>query len=118
MVIGENASLDDGVEIHAGSIIEANSSIGASSVIYSNVVLKENTVIGKHCILYSGCVIGSEGFGYAKDDAKWLAIPQTGRVVLISVFLEQCRLEFWLLFLRTLLHQILFSFALLALILQ
>jgi len=82
VVIEENASLDDGVEIHAGSIIEANSSIGASSVIHSNVVLKENTVIGKNCILYSGCVIGSEGFGYAKDDTKWLNIPQIGRVVL------------------------------------
>ena len=82
VVIEENASLDDGIEIHAGSIIEANSSIGASSVIHSNVVLKENTVIGKSCILYSGCIIGSEGFGYAKDDTKWFAIPQMGRVVL------------------------------------
>ena len=82
VVIEENVSLDDGVEIHAGSIIEANCSVGASSVIHSNVVLKENTVMGKNCILYSGCVIGSEGFGYAKDDVKWLAIPQMGRVVL------------------------------------
>jgi len=82
VVIEENVSLDNDVEIHAGSIIEANCSVGASSVIHANVVLKEDTLIGKHCILYSGCVIGSEGFGYAKDDAKWLAIPQTGRVVI------------------------------------
>lgn len=82
VVIEENVTIDDGVVIHAGSIIEANSSVGALSVIHSNVVLKEATVIGKNCILYSGCVIGSEGFGYTKDDSKWLAIPQIGRVVL------------------------------------
>jgi len=82
VVIEENVSLDNDIEIHAGAIIGANCSVGASSVIHSNVVLKENTVIGKYCVLYSGCVIGSEGFGYAKDDAKWLAIPQTGKVVL------------------------------------
>ena len=82
VVIEENVTLGDGVVIHTGSIIETNSSIGASSLIHSNVVLKENTVIGKNCILYSGCVIGSEGFGYAKDNKEWLAIPQIGRVVL------------------------------------
>ena len=82
VVIEENASLDDGVIIHAGSMIEADSVIGNASVIHSRVVIKANTIIGKNCTLYAGCVIGSDGFGYAKDDGKWLAIPQIGRVIL------------------------------------
>ena len=82
VVIEENASLDDGVIIHAGSLIEADSIIGKASVIHPHVVIKANTVIGKNCTLYAGCVIGSDGFGYAKDDNKWLAIPQIGRVIL------------------------------------
>ena len=82
VVIDENVSIDDGVVIHAGSMIEADSVIGKASVIHPHVVIKANTVIGKNCTLYAGCVIGSDGFGYAKDDNKWLAIPQTGRVIL------------------------------------
>ena len=82
VVIEENASLDDGVIIHAGSMIEADSVIGNASVIHSRVVIKANTIIGKNCTLYAGCVIGSDGFGYAKDNGKWFAIPQIGRVIL------------------------------------
>lgn len=82
VVIDENVSIDDSVVIHAGSMIEADSVIGKASVIHPHVVIKANTVIGKNCTLYAGCVIGSDGFGYAKDDNKWIAIPQTGRVIL------------------------------------
>ena len=82
VVIDENVSIDDDVVIHAGSMIEADSVIGKASVIHPHVVIKANTIIGKNCTLYAGCVIGSDGFGYAKDDNKWLAIPQTGGVIL------------------------------------
>ena len=82
VVIDENVSIDDGVVIHAASMIEADSIIGKASVIHPHVVIKANSVIGKNCTLYAGCVIGSDGFGYAKDDSKWLAIPQIGRVIL------------------------------------
>ncbi|CAM8364709.1 UDP-3-O-(3-hydroxymyristoyl)glucosamine N-acyltransferase [Candidatus Methylopumilus planktonicus] len=82
VVIDENVSIDDGVIIHAGSMIEADSIIGKASVIHPRVVIKANTIIGKNCTLYAGCVIGSDGFGYAKDNNKWLAIPQIGRVIL------------------------------------
>ena len=82
VVIDENVSIDDDVVIHAGSMIEADSVIGKASVIHPHVVIKANTIIGKNCTLYAGCVIGSDGFGYAKDDNKWIAIPQTGRVIL------------------------------------
>ena len=82
VVIEGNVSLEDGVIIHAGSMIEADSVIGNASVIHSRVVIKANTIIGKNCTLYAGCVIGSDGFGYAKDNGKWLAIPQIGRVIL------------------------------------
>ena len=82
VVIEQNVSLGDEVVIHAGSIVEADSAIGNASVIHPHAVIKANTIIGKNCILYAGCIIGSDGFGYAKDDSKWLAIPQIGRVIL------------------------------------
>ena len=68
--------------MHAGVIIESDNIIGSHSTIHPNVVIKTNTIIGKNCTLYAGAVIGSDGFGYAKDNDKWLAIPQIGKVVL------------------------------------
>jgi UDP-3-O-[3-hydroxymyristoyl] glucosamine N-acyltransferase len=82
VIIEENVSIADGVTIHAGAIIESDNIIGSYSTIHPNVVIKTNTIIGKNCTLYAGAVIGSDGFGYAKDNDKWLAIPQVGKVVL------------------------------------
>lgn len=82
VIIEENVSIADGVTVHAGAIIESDNIIGSHSTIHSNVVIKTNTIIGKNCTLYAGAVIGSDGFGYAKDNDKWLAIPQIGKVVL------------------------------------
>jgi UDP-3-O-[3-hydroxymyristoyl] glucosamine N-acyltransferase len=82
VIIEENVSIADGVTVHAGVIIESDNIIGSHSTIHSNVVIKTNTIIGKNCTIYAGAVIGSDGFGYAKDNDKWLAIPQIGKVVL------------------------------------
>ena len=82
VIIGENVSVANGVTIYGGVIIESDNVIGDNSIIHPNVVLKTNTIIGKNCTIYAGAVIGSDGFGYAKDNDKWLAIPQIGKVVL------------------------------------
>jgi UDP-3-O-[3-hydroxymyristoyl] glucosamine N-acyltransferase len=82
VIIEENVSIANGVTVHAGVIIESDNIIGSHSTIHPNVVIKTNTIIGKNCTLYAGAVIGSDGFGYAKDNDKWLAIPQIGKVVL------------------------------------
>lgn len=82
VIIEENVSIANGVTIHGGVIIESENVIGDNSIIHPNVVLKTNTIIGKNCTIYAGAVIGSDGFGYAKDNDKWLAIPQIGKVVL------------------------------------
>lgn len=82
VVIEENVTIADGVSLHAGVIIESDNIIGANSNIHPNVVIKTNSIIGKNCTLFAGAVIGSDGFGYAKDNGKWLGIPQIGRVVL------------------------------------
>jgi len=81
VVIEENVSIADGVTVHAGVIIESDNIIGDNSTIHPNVVIKTNTIIGRNCTIYSGSVIGSDGFGYAKDNDKWFAIPQIGKVI-------------------------------------
>ncbi len=82
VVIEQNVSIADGVAVHAGAIIESDNIIGDNSTIHPNVVIKTNTIIGRNCTIYAGSVIGSDGFGYAKDNDKWFAIPQIGKVIL------------------------------------
>jgi len=57
--------------------------IGESTTIHSGVSIREHCEIGRRCIIHNNTTIGSDGFGYAKDENKhWLKIPQTGRVVI------------------------------------
>jgi UDP-3-O-[3-hydroxymyristoyl] glucosamine N-acyltransferase len=56
---------------------------GPHTVIHSGVSVRENSDIGANCIIHNNSTIGSDGFGYAKDEnARWVKIPQVGRVVL------------------------------------
>ena len=83
VVIGANCRVGEGVRIHPNATLYADVSVGARSVIHSGVSIRENCEIGERCVIHNSSTIGSDGFGYAKDeDKRWLKIPQTGRVVL------------------------------------
>src|SRR5437868_965209 len=57
--------------------------VGEDSVIHSGVRLREGTQVGARVRIHDNAVVGSDGFGYAKDEeGRWLKIPQTGRVVI------------------------------------
>jgi UDP-3-O-[3-hydroxymyristoyl] glucosamine N-acyltransferase len=77
VVIGENATLLAHVVIYRGV------KIGNNFFAHSHVSIRENCEIGDNVLLHNGVVIGSDGFGFAKDDAgKWYKIPQAGKVVI------------------------------------
>ena len=58
-------------------------SIGDDTEIHSGVAVREHSVIGNRVIIHNNVVIGSDGFGFAKDEnRRWLKIPQVGRVVI------------------------------------
>ena len=81
--VGANCIVETGVKIFPNVTIYDGARIGANSVIHSGVSVRENCEIGKNCIIHNNTTIGSDGFGYAKDENKhWLKIPQTGNVVL------------------------------------
>ena len=83
VAIGKNVVIGDRVRIHANVTIYDNVTIGDYSDIHSGVAIRENSIIGRHVIIHNNAVIGSDGFGFAKDEARhWLKIPQTGRVVI------------------------------------
>lgn len=83
VVIGKDCVVSDGVKIYPNATIYDGVTIGAGSVIHSGVSIRENCEVGSNCIIHNNTTIGSDGFGYAKDEEKrWLKIPQVGRVVL------------------------------------
>lgn len=83
VVVGANCEIESGVKIFPNACIYDGAKIGKKSVIHSNVSVRENCEIGANCIVHNNSTIGSDGFGYAKDEQKrWLKIPQVGRVVL------------------------------------
>ena len=80
VVVEEGAWLKHNSTILAGSFIGANSIVGENSFLYPNVTIRENVEIGKCVIIHSGTVIGSDGFGYAKEGGVHRKIPQIGGV--------------------------------------
>jgi len=82
-VIGIGCTIARGVRIMPNVTIYDNVSVGENTTIHSGVSVREHCEIGRNCIVHNNSTIGSDGFGYAKDEDKhWLKIPQTGRVVL------------------------------------
>ncbi len=81
-VIGDGATIGAHSVIGEGCCIGANTVIGNHARLYPRVVVYHGCIIGDNLIAHSGAVIGSDGFGIAMDDGRWIKIPQIGRVVI------------------------------------
>jgi UDP-3-O-[3-hydroxymyristoyl] glucosamine N-acyltransferase len=82
VVIGESAHVAENTRIGAGSVIGRNVSIGASCNLYPNVTIYPGVRLGDRVIVHSGAVLGSDGFGYVRDEAtgRYEKFPQIGRL--------------------------------------
>ena len=78
--VGEGAEIGDGTTIFPGVFIGERVKIGKRSLIYPNVTILRDCLIGNDVIIHSGTVIGDDGFGFARDGAASIKIPQTGIV--------------------------------------
>lgn len=99
-VIGENVRLGNDVKIGANAVIEAgavlgdnvivgpgcfigkNAQLGANTKLWANVSIYHDVIIGTDCLVQANTVIGSDGFGYANENGRWIKIPQLGSVVI------------------------------------
>jgi len=80
-VIGKNVNIGKNTVIDSNCVVEDGVSIGENSCIGSNVTIQRECEIGKRCVILPGAVIGSEGFGNARDKEKnWQSIAHLGRV--------------------------------------
>jgi len=82
-VIGDEVTIGDRVTILSHSTIYPETTIGDDTFIHSHCVVRERCSIGNRVILQNGVVVGSDGFGYARDaNGGWHKIPQTGAVII------------------------------------
>ena len=82
-LIGQNVKIGKGSIIGVNCVIEDNVSIGSNSTIESNVTIHRECQIGSNCVISPGTVIGSEGFGNARDaNKKWSPIAHLGKVLI------------------------------------
>lgn len=86
--IGPGCVVGAGVRIGARSrlgphcVLGEGASLGADCLLHARVTICHGCVLGERVILHPGCVIGSDGFGNALEDGRWVKIPQIGRVVI------------------------------------
>jgi len=86
--VGPLCVLAPGAEVGAGTTLDAqvflgvNVRVGRDCRLFPQVTVREGTELGDRVVVHSGAVIGADGFGYARDGARYVKIPQIGRVVL------------------------------------
>jgi UDP-3-O-[3-hydroxymyristoyl] glucosamine N-acyltransferase len=96
-VVADGAELEAPVEIGAGAYV-GRSRIGAGTIVMPGAHVGDRCEIGRDCVLFpravcldgvvlgdrvvvhAGTVIGSDGFGYARDGHKYVKVPQVGMV--------------------------------------
>lgn len=80
-VIGR-AKLGAGTVIMSGVSIGDGCTFGKDCIVHPNVTIYPGVQVGARVILHAGAVLGSDGFGYARDGATWVKVPQLGHVVI------------------------------------
>jgi UDP-3-O-[3-hydroxymyristoyl] glucosamine N-acyltransferase len=79
-IVGAEVEIGPDVYIGPGTVIEPNCFIGKASRLIARVTLCRGTRLGQRVQINPGAVLGSDGFGFAKDGVQWVKVPQLGIV--------------------------------------
>jgi UDP-3-O-[3-hydroxymyristoyl] glucosamine N-acyltransferase len=86
--IGPYVVVDEGVDIGKNAVILAHvviyrgATIGDNFFAHAHAVVRENCRLGSNVILQNGAIVGSDGFGFAKNgEGHWHKIVQSGPTV-------------------------------------
>ena len=79
-VVGANATVGRGTIIAAGAVVGAGVRIGQDCLLHPRVVLYPGVSLGDRVIVHAGAVVGSDGFGFAPEDGRYVKVPQVGTV--------------------------------------
>jgi len=78
VVLGDNAVLLPHVVIYRGA------RIGNNFFAHAHAIVREDCQLGDNVVLQNGAIVGSDGFGFARDGDHWEKITQSGPAVLES----------------------------------
>jgi UDP-3-O-[3-hydroxymyristoyl] glucosamine N-acyltransferase len=81
-VISNDSSIGKNVSIGANVVIGPNCLIENNVIIKSNCSLVQDVYIGKNSVIHNGTVLGSDGFGYAKNKEEYVKIEQLGKLII------------------------------------
>jgi UDP-3-O-[3-hydroxymyristoyl] glucosamine N-acyltransferase len=82
VVVGENVVIGDNATLLPHVVIYPHAVIGTHFFAHAHSIVREYCRIGDHVVLQNGAIVGSDGFGFAKDDAGiWHKIVQSGPAV-------------------------------------
>ncbi len=83
VVVGSGANIGAGSSIMAGCFIGERVVLGENCQIYPNVSLLHDVQLGNRVLVQSGAVVGSDGFGFRRDQQHqhW-RLPHIGTVIL------------------------------------
>lgn len=80
VVLQQDVKIGDFSSIGAGCVIGCGVSIGRGCKVYPNVTIYSGTRLGDRVIVHAGAVLGSDGFGYVRDQMTgcYEQFPQVG----------------------------------------
>jgi UDP-3-O-[3-hydroxymyristoyl] glucosamine N-acyltransferase len=82
VVIEDGVALGDDCVLKSFVVIYRGAQIGARFLAHSHAVVREGAQIGNDVILQNGAVVGSDGFGFARQaDGSYYKIVQAGAIV-------------------------------------
>jgi len=84
VIVGERVTIGESTTIGAACVIGEDVGIGAHCRIDANVTIHTGVKLGNRVVIQSGAVLGSDGFGYVRDEhtGHYEQFPQVGQLVI------------------------------------
>jgi UDP-3-O-[3-hydroxymyristoyl] glucosamine N-acyltransferase len=79
-VIENRANIGDRARIHPHVVIGEEVKIGDDVLIYPNVTILRKCRIGNRVVIHAGSVIGSDGFGFSRQEGTFQKVAHSGIV--------------------------------------
>jgi len=83
-VVGKDVLIGAGTAVGPGVVLGDGTKIGRDCRIEARVTIYPGVVIGDEVVVQAGAVLGSTGFGYARNEetGEYMLFPQQGRLVI------------------------------------
>ncbi len=84
VVIDEDVAIGDNAVLLPHVVIYRGAHIGNNFFAHAHAIVREGCRLGDNVVLQNGAVVGSDGFGFARDGDHWEKIAQSGPAILES----------------------------------